>query len=35
MVGAWLCRVSSEIHINGRRVSYPVREDKGKVVATG
>jgi hypothetical protein len=34
MVGSWPCRVSSEIHINGRRVSYPVRKDKGKAVAT-
>jgi hypothetical protein len=35
MVGSWLCRVSSEVHINGRRVSDPVREDKGKAAATG
>jgi hypothetical protein len=30
MVGSWPCMVSSEVHINGRRVSEPVREDKGK-----
>jgi hypothetical protein len=35
MVESWPCRVSSEIHINGLHVSYPVREDKGKAVATG
>jgi hypothetical protein len=35
MVGSWPCRVSSEVHINGRRVSDPVCEDKGKAVATG
>jgi hypothetical protein len=35
MVGSWLCKVSTEIHINGRRVSYPVREDKDKAAATG
>jgi hypothetical protein len=35
MVGSWPCRVSSEVHINGRRVSDPIREDKGKAVATG
>jgi hypothetical protein len=35
MVGSWPCRVSSVIHINGRRISYPVCEDKGKAVATG
>jgi hypothetical protein len=28
MVGSWPCKVSSKIH--GRRVSEPVREDKGK-----
>jgi hypothetical protein len=35
MVGWWPCRVSSEIHINGRRVSYLVCEDKGKAAAMG
>jgi hypothetical protein len=30
MVGSWLCTVSSKVHINGRRASEPVREDKGK-----
>jgi hypothetical protein len=34
MVGSWPCKVSSEIHINGRRVSEPVHEDKGKRMAT-
>jgi hypothetical protein len=34
MVGSWPCKVSSEIHINGRRVSELVREDKGKTTAT-
>jgi hypothetical protein len=28
MVGSWPCKVSSEIHINGQRVSEQVREDK-------
>jgi hypothetical protein len=32
MVGSWPCKVSSKIHINGRRVSEPVREDKGKMM---
>jgi hypothetical protein len=30
MVGSWPCTVSSEVHINGRCVSEPVQEDKGK-----
>jgi hypothetical protein len=30
MVGSWPCKVSSEVHINERRVSEPVQEDKGK-----
>jgi hypothetical protein len=34
MVGLWPCKVSSEIHINGRHVSEPVHEDKGKTTAT-
>jgi hypothetical protein len=34
MVDLWLCKVSSEIHINGRCVSEPVSEDKGKMMAT-
>jgi hypothetical protein len=34
MLGSWPCKVSSEIHINGRRVSEPVHEDKGKTTAT-
>jgi hypothetical protein len=34
MVGSWPCKVSSEIHINGRRVSEPVREDKSLTMAT-
>jgi hypothetical protein len=33
MVGSWPCNVSFEIHINGRRVSEPFREDKGKTTA--
>jgi hypothetical protein len=31
MVGSWPCTVSFEVHINGRHVSEPVQEDKGKV----
>jgi hypothetical protein len=34
MVGSWPCKVSLEIHINRRRVSEPVREDKGKTTAS-
>jgi hypothetical protein len=34
IVGSCPCKVSSEIHINGRRVSEPVHEDKGKTTAT-
>jgi hypothetical protein len=34
MVGSWPCKVSSEIHINVRYISEPVREDKGKTTAT-
>jgi hypothetical protein len=34
MLGLWPCKVWSMIHINGRRVSEPVREDKGKMTAT-
>jgi hypothetical protein len=30
MVGLWPCKESTEIHINGRRVSEPVQKDKGK-----
>jgi hypothetical protein len=30
MVGSWPCTVSSVVHINGRRVSEPVREDKAR-----
>jgi hypothetical protein len=30
VVGSWACKVSSEIYINGRHVSEPVQEDKGK-----
>jgi hypothetical protein len=30
MVDSWPCKVSSEVHINGRRVSEPIQEDKGK-----
>jgi hypothetical protein len=33
MVGSWPCKVSSEIHINGRCVSEPVHEDKGRTTA--
>jgi hypothetical protein len=33
MLVSWPCKVSSEIHINGRRVSEPVRDDKGKTIA--
>jgi hypothetical protein len=32
MVGSWLGMVSFEVHINGRRVSEPVWEDKGKAM---
>jgi hypothetical protein len=32
MVGSWACKVWSEIHINGRRVSEPVHEVKGKTM---
>jgi hypothetical protein len=35
MVCSWACKVSSEVHINGRCISDPVHEDKGKAVATG
>jgi hypothetical protein len=31
MVRSWPCTASFEVHINGRCVSEPVREDKGKV----
>jgi hypothetical protein len=34
MVGSWPCKVSSEVHINGRCVSEPFREDKIKMTAT-
>jgi hypothetical protein len=34
MVGSWPCKVSSKIHVNGRRVGEPVCEDKGKTMAT-
>jgi hypothetical protein len=30
MVGSWPCKVSSEIHINGRHFSESIRKDKGK-----
>jgi hypothetical protein len=33
MVGSWPCKLSSEIHINGQRISEPVHEDKGKTTA--
>jgi hypothetical protein len=33
MVGSWPCKVSSDVHINGRPVSQPVREDKGNTTA--
>jgi hypothetical protein len=33
MVGSWPCNVSSEIHINGRRVSELIHEDKRKMTA--
>jgi hypothetical protein len=33
MVGLWPCKVSSKVHINGRRVSESVHEDKGKMIA--
>jgi hypothetical protein len=32
MVGWWPCKVSSNVHINGQRVSEPVWEDKGKAM---
>jgi hypothetical protein len=34
MVDSWPYKVSSKIHINGRRVSEPVRENKVKTTAT-
>jgi hypothetical protein len=34
IVGSWPCKVSSEIHINGRHVSELVHEGKGKTMAT-
>jgi hypothetical protein len=34
MVGSWPCKVSYEIHINGRCVIEPVREDKRKMTDT-
>jgi hypothetical protein len=34
MLDLWPCKVSSEIHINGWRVSELVREDKGKMTVT-
>jgi hypothetical protein len=34
MVGSWACRVSSEIHIGGRRVSKPIHDDRGKEKVT-
>jgi hypothetical protein len=34
MVGSWLCKVSFEVHINGRRVSELVWKDKGKVMVS-
>jgi hypothetical protein len=34
MVGSWPYKLSSEIRINGRRVSEPAHEDKGKTMAT-
>jgi hypothetical protein len=33
MVGSWQCKVSSKILMNGHRISEPVREDKGKMMA--
>jgi hypothetical protein len=33
MVSSWPCKVSFEIHKNGRRASEPVHEDKGKTTA--
>jgi hypothetical protein len=33
MLGSCPCKVLSKIHFNGRRVSEPVREDKGKTTA--
>jgi hypothetical protein len=30
MVGSWPCKVLSEVHINGQRVSKLIQEDKGK-----
>jgi hypothetical protein len=35
MVGSWPCKVSFEIHIIGQRISEPVHEDKGNMMATG
>jgi hypothetical protein len=33
MVDSWPCKVSSDVHINGRRISDPVLDDKGKTMA--
>jgi hypothetical protein len=32
MVGSWPRKVSSEVNINGRHVSEPVQDDKGKAM---
>jgi hypothetical protein len=34
MVGSWRCMVSSKVHINGRCVSEPVWENKGKATVS-
>jgi hypothetical protein len=34
MVGSWGCRVTSEIHIGGQRVSESADDDKGKEKVT-
>jgi hypothetical protein len=34
MVGSWPFMVLSEVHINGRCVSKPVRDDKGNVTVS-
>jgi hypothetical protein len=33
MAGSWPCKVSTKIYFNGRRISEPVCEDKGKTTA--
>jgi hypothetical protein len=34
MVGSWPCKVSSEIHVNGRHVSGTIWKDKGMAIVS-